>query len=61
MDLFLGNPMNYWIELQRRVEVGSVDALEKKTLIQEIADLRGKVSFYESRLDQINNYLEGRP
>jgi len=61
MDLFLGNPMNYWIELQRRVELGAADALEKKVLIQEIADLRGKVSFYESRIDQINNYREDRP
>jgi len=53
IDWFLGHPIRYWIELQNHAEeCNHVD------LLQEIADLRAKVSFYESRLDDIQKFRE---
>jgi hypothetical protein len=43
----MGHPFNYWRELQERLEI---EAPETEDLIQEIADLKGKVAFYESRI-----------
>lgn len=50
-DLFLGHPISYWLELQKRA-----DKLDVVDLLDEIAELRGKVSFYESRFDQIETF-----
>lgn len=53
MDEFLGHPIKYWVELERKqLQSGTSD------LIQEIADLRGKVSFYESRIKQMKEFME---
>ena len=43
--IFLGKPVEYWValdELPRELDV--------ERLITEIAELRGKVAFYESRV-----------
>lgn len=51
MDSFLGHSTTYWIELEKKAqELGVINWL------QEVAELRAKVSFYESRLDEINNF-----
>jgi len=51
METFLGHKIEYWLELQRKAkELGVVHYLE------EIATLRGKVSFYESRIDELNSF-----
>lgn len=52
-DNFLGHPINYWLELERKtLQSGTTD------LLQEIADLRSKVSFYESRIKQMKEFME---
>jgi proteasome assembly chaperone (PAC2) family protein len=49
---FLGKPLEYWIELDKRA-----NNIELLDYIQEIAELRSKVSFYESRLKQMNDFM----
>ena len=48
---FLGHNLQYWIELQKRAE--SFDVV---SLIEEIAELHGKVGYYERRLDEIEMF-----
>jgi len=47
---FLGYPMNYWIELQKRAQGESGF---KSDLLIEIANLKGLVGFYESRIKEM--------
>jgi len=49
--IFLGKPMTYWMELDKEVTIRGVTELYR-----EIASLRAKVSFYESRLDEIASF-----
>ena len=52
---FLGKPSSYWIELESR----AVDSKpENANYLQEISDLRGKISFYESRIKECAQFLE---
>ena len=51
MDTFLGHTIQYWIELQKKAR-----QLNVVKLLEEIAELRGKVSFYESRLDEMDDF-----
>lgn len=46
---FYGKPISYWIELDRKAR-----ELNVENLIDEIAELRAKVSFYESRIEEMN-------
>ena len=48
---FLGEEIDFWLELKEKAE-----KLDKVDCVREIAYLRAKVSFYESRLDEINNF-----
>jgi ubiquinone biosynthesis protein UbiJ len=48
---FLGEDITYWLELRQLA--GKMEANE---LIKEIAELRSKVSFYESRIKQMNQF-----
>lgn len=50
--LFMGHNIAYWEELQKRAE-----ELQAVDLIQEIADLRGKLSFLKSRVEQMNKVI----
>lgn len=49
---FLGEPVSYWIELQRRAET-----LDCVKLISEIADLYSKVGFYERRIKELSEFM----
>ena len=51
--LFFGEPMKFWKELKRHADV-----LEVTDWINEIAELRAKVSFYESRIQQMQVFKE---
>lgn len=51
LDTFMGEPIEYWMELQKKAE-----ALKVTDFIREIAELRATVSFYESRLDDIARF-----
>lgn len=53
---YLGRPMKYWAELQQRFEGQS--GLEAAELLLEVAELRGKVSFYESRIKQMAEVMK---
>lgn len=50
---YMGHDINYWLELEKKAEeLGVIDYLE------EISKLRGKVSFYESRIEQMNRLMK---
>jgi plasmid maintenance system antidote protein VapI len=54
MDTYLGHTADYWLELQLRVDIlGRSD----EKYIKEIAELKGKISFYESRIKEMNALL----
>ena len=56
MSEFLGHTLGYWIELDQRFlrEQG----MGAPALLQEIVELRSKVSFYESRIRQMATVME---
>ena len=49
---FLGHPVPYWLELERRLSDAGGD-LRASELIEEIAALKGKLAFYESRIAEM--------
>ena len=52
---FMGKPIGYWLELQERAEeLGAVD------LLAEVAELRAKISYYESRIRQMSDFMQIR-
>jgi hypothetical protein len=53
MEEYLGHNINYWIELQRKA--AHLDVVD---WLQEIGNLRAKVSFYESRIKQLHDFKE---
>lgn len=52
-DLYLGKTMKYWLELERLPR-----EMKYEGLILEIANLRSKVSFYESRIEEMARFAE---
>lgn len=55
MTMFLGKEIDYWLNLQTRVEELSLDKLmdEITSLTREITKLRGAISLSKSRANQI--------
>lgn len=51
-ETFLGHPFKYWVELEKKAEI-----LDVVDYVAEIAELRGKVGFYESRIKQMNELM----
>ena len=51
MNEFLGHPISYWIELQKRV-----DRLEATRWLEEITVLSAKVYFYEKRIREMEEF-----
>ena len=51
MFKFLGHSVEYWVALESKAET-----LNVTKLIEEIATLRSKVSFYESRFLEIQQF-----
>jgi hypothetical protein len=49
---FLGRPYSYWIELGKQAEDMNV-----VRLISEMATLRAKVNYYESRIDELSKFM----
>lgn len=52
MDTFLGHSVKYWLELERKAET-----LNVINWLEEIAELGSKVNFYESRIKQMNEFM----
>lgn len=55
--------MEYWLELEKRFDEGGESiGWAGPRLLQEVIDLRGKVSFYESRIAEMAKFLtKGQP
>lgn len=53
MNDFLGKPLSYWIEIDK-------DLKDKDTsqLINEVCTLRAKVSYYESRINELSEFMK---
>lgn len=60
MDVFLGKPLAYWLELQRRIDAHGIDCLQNERLLSEIIELRGKLNLYESRIKEMYRFMEER-
>ena len=58
MMTFMGEPMSMWAELHRRVMASGLDSVQTYRLVQELADLHGKVAFYEQRIKEMRNIME---
>lgn len=56
---FFGHPFSYWLELERLHEADVPDWHHSANLIEEIARLRGKISFYESRVKDMYELSHG--
>jgi hypothetical protein len=50
--MFLGEEYEFWLALKERA-----DRLDATNLIREIAVLRSKVSFYESRIKAMSTFM----
>lgn len=53
MVMFLGKTTEYWLELERQA-----DTLNVPHLIREVASLRSKISFYESRIQDLSTFMK---
>lgn len=52
-NMYLGHPITYWLELQKKAE-----KLGLEDYISEIAYLRGRVNFYESRILEMSEVMQ---
>lgn len=50
-DMFLGKPVNYWLELDREAQ-----NLNLESLLKDNANLRSRVSFYEDKLKEMEQF-----
>lgn len=50
-DNFYGKSFEYWLELEKRSKENKLD----NNLLEEVIQLRGKVSYYESRIKEMYN------
>jgi hypothetical protein len=48
VELFLGHPVSYWIELEKQAKT-----MNLTSLIEELARLRGFVDLYEDRIKEL--------
>lgn len=56
-NTLLGHTLEYWSELNSRAEAITDGSLYLPRLLEEIAELRGKVSFYESRVKELHAFM----
>ena len=55
---FFGKPFDYWLELERQAK-----NLNATKLLDELAYMRARVSFYEERIDDMSKFkahLDGK-
>lgn len=64
MNEFFGKPISYWVEVQKQILNLNLEdqifenAKIRSEYIEEIANLRRKVSFYESRIKDMNRIMD---
>lgn len=51
-EIFLGHPLAYWIELEKRARV-----LNVVHLLEELTAAHGKIGFYEKRIREMNTMI----
>jgi hypothetical protein len=58
--VLMGEPIDYWIDLRSQVEALSIDAQMARNLKQkqEIYGLRAKVSYYESKIQDLATFMK---
>lgn len=54
MDKFLGQTLQFWVELRMLADEKKLDA----NLLEEVIELRGKINFYESRIKQMSELIK---
>jgi len=54
---FLGEPYEYWMELQKRIE-RDPNSMEVKHLLKDLISANSKVLYYELQIQRMNNYRE---
>lgn len=59
---FLGEPIEFWKELKNRFEkIDPETSIQRSNLLDEIVNLKGKISFYESRIQEMINVMKEKP
>jgi hypothetical protein len=58
IDRFLGEPVGFWIEVKKWYSKGYADPPQVSRLMKELYELRARVSFYESRVKEMNELRE---
>jgi len=53
VDCFLGESVDFWAEVKKDLHKKG-----KMELTREIVELRSKVSFYESRIKQLSDFMK---
>ncbi len=51
IEMFLGHTAGYWLELDLRMK--QEFSFEAPRLLEEIVAMKGKISFYESRIKEM--------
>ena len=54
---FLGKSLRYWVELKQQIDDNGGQFPSKDRLLSEVAEMRAKLSFYESRIQEMNNFM----
>lgn len=55
-DLFLGETTSFWLELRHRTEQAP-ESLQVIALLNEVVQLRGRLSFLESRVKEMHKVI----
>lgn len=53
METFMGHPMSYWSELEKRAQT-----LDVTNWIEELGRAYAKVGFYEKRLGEMAKFMK---
>jgi hypothetical protein len=58
--VLMGEPIDYWLDLRSQVEALNMDAQMARNLKQkqEIYGLRAKVSYYESKIQDLATFMK---
>jgi len=54
-EIFLGKPISYWIEMKQELQ-----EKDPNEYLDEIVRLRGLISYYESKIKQLSEFMEKR-
>lgn len=55
-DTFLGRPIDYWLEINQRINDGRFESVTAESLLTELIAANAKLRYYENHLDQMLTY-----